>query len=171
MTRPSPSPRLLRPSTPCSINAPDGPLAACKRSGNTATCSFGRAMDSLAGTYCRNMPWRSFFPIVFLPFVVFMGIRTAQEHFLLFLAAHLLVAAVGIVLMREKWRHLWIVPVYRVVYEPLRAYLLYTAVYTAARGVRAGWKKLSRTGTLDSGVAAVAQSEHKSMAPVGAVEQ
>jgi poly-beta-1,6 N-acetyl-D-glucosamine synthase len=118
-------------------------------------------------------------PIVFLPFVMFMGIRTAQEqgiqvilyYFLLFLAAHLLVAAVGIVLMREKWRHLWIVPVYRVVYEPLRAYLLYTAVYTAARGVRAGWKKLNRTGTLDTGVAAVAQSEHKSMAPVGAVEQ
>lgn len=112
--------------------------------------------------------------IVFLPFIVFMGIRTAQEqgidvvlyYFLLFLAAHLAIAAVGIVLMREKWRHLWVVPVYRVVYEPLRAYLLYTAVYTAVRGVRAGWKKVARTGTLDTGLGAV--SEPKSIAPVGA---
>ena len=79
-----------------------------------------------------------------------MGIRTAQEqgiqvilvYFLLFLAAHLIIASVGIVLMREKWRNLWMVPIYRIVYEPLRAYLLYTAVYMAVRGVRAGWKKL-----------------------------
>ena len=99
-------------------------------------------------------------PIVFLPFIVFMGIRTAQEqgidvvlfYFLLFLAAHLIIAAVGILLMREKWRHLWMVPVYRIVYEPLRAYLLYTAAYMAVRGVRAGWKKLARTGRLDTGL-------------------
>lgn len=116
-------------------------------------------------------------PIIFLPFVVFMGIRTAQEqgihvvlfYFLLFLAAHLIIAAVGVVLMREKWRHLWMVPVYRVVYEPLRAYLLYTAVYMAARGVRAGWKKLARTGTLDTGLAAV--PEHTSITPAGAAER
>jgi biofilm PGA synthesis N-glycosyltransferase PgaC len=99
-------------------------------------------------------------PLVFLPFIVFMGIRTAQEqgidvvlfYFLLFLAAHLIIAAAGILLMREKWRHLWMVPVYRIVYEPLRAYLLYTAAYMAIRGVRAGWKKLARTGTLDTGL-------------------
>ena len=99
-------------------------------------------------------------PLVFLPFIVFMGIRTAQEqgidvvlfYFLLFLAAHLIIAAAGILLMREKWRHLWMVPVYRIVYEPLRAYLLYTAAYMAVRGVRAGWKKLARTGTLDTGL-------------------
>ena len=99
-------------------------------------------------------------PIVFLPFIVFMGIRTAQEqgidvvlfYSLLFLAVHLIIAAVGILLMQEKWRHLWMVPVYRIVYEPLRAYLLYTAAYMAVRGVRAGWKKLARTGTLDTGL-------------------
>jgi hypothetical protein len=99
-------------------------------------------------------------PIVFLPFIVFMGIRTAQEqgidvvlfYFLLFLAAHLIIAAVGILLMRETWRHLWMVPVYRIVCESLRAYLLYTAAYMAVRGVRTGWKKLARTGTLDTGL-------------------
>jgi peptidoglycan-N-acetylglucosamine deacetylase len=118
-------------------------------------------------------------PILFLPFIVFMGIRTAQEqgiqvvlfYFLVFLAAHLIVAAVGIVLMREKWRHLWMVPIYRIVYEPLRAYLLYTAVYMAVRGVRAGWKKLARTGTLDTGLLAVHQSEQAAIAAAGASER
>jgi len=42
------------------------------------------------------------------------------------------------------------VPVYRVVYEPLRAYLLYTSAYLAIRGVKLGWNKLQRTGALDA---------------------
>ena len=117
-------------------------------------------------------------PLVFLPFIVFMGIRTAHEqgiqvvlfYFLLFLAAHLIIAAVGIVLMREKWRNLWMVPVYRIVYEPLRAYLLYTAVYMAVRGVRAGWKKLARTGTLDTGLVSGHQPEQNAIV-AGAAER
>ena len=60
------------------------------------------------------------------------------------------------------------VPVYRIVYEPLRAYLLYTAVYMAVRGVRAGWKKLARTGTLDIGLVAVHQPEQKTIMTAGA---
>ncbi len=96
-------------------------------------------------------------PIVFLPFVAFMGVRAAQEqgvtivlaYFMLFLVAHLGVAVVGCLLMHERSHHLPLVPVYRVVYEPLRAYLLYTCVYMAVRGVRAGWNKLARTGAVD----------------------
>ena len=45
-------------------------------------------------------------------------------------------------------------PVYRVVFEPLRAYLLYTSVLMAIRGVRAGWHKLARTGAVDTNVIA-----------------
>jgi poly-beta-1,6 N-acetyl-D-glucosamine synthase len=118
-------------------------------------------------------------PIVFLPFIVFMGLRTAQEqgihvvlyYFLLFLGAHLIVAIVGIVLMREKWRHLWMVPVYRLVYEPMRAYLLYVSVYMAVRGVRAGWNKVARTGRLDTGLAPVRRLEPNEVAVAGVVEQ
>ena len=118
-------------------------------------------------------------PLVFLPFIVFMGIRTAQEqgiqvilvYFLLFLAAHLIIASVGIVLMREKWRNLWMVPIYRIVYEPLRAYLLYTAVYMAVRGVRAGWKKLARTGTLDIGLVTDQLPMQKAITVAGAAER
>jgi biofilm PGA synthesis N-glycosyltransferase PgaC len=118
-------------------------------------------------------------PLVFMPFIVLMGIRTAQEqgldvillYFMLFLAAHLIIAAVGIVLMREKWRHLWMVPVYRVIYEPLRAYLLYTAVYMAIRGVRAGWNKLARTGTLDTGLVTIQQPGQQAVAAAGMSER
>ena len=99
------------------------------------------------------------------------GIQVLLFYFLLFLAAHLIVAAVAIVLMREKLRHLWMVPIYRIVYEPLRAYLLYTAVYTAVRGIRAGWKKLARTGTLDSGLVTVQQPEQHAIAAAGASQQ
>jgi len=106
-------------------------------------------------------------PIAFLPFIVFMGIRTVQlqgmqpilVYFSLFLAAHLAIAAAAVKLMRERWRHLLIVPVYRLVYEPLRAYLLYTAVYMAVRGVRAGWKKLARTGAIDAGLVSASPPE------------
>jgi cellulose synthase/poly-beta-1,6-N-acetylglucosamine synthase-like glycosyltransferase/peptidoglycan/xylan/chitin deacetylase (PgdA/CDA1 family) len=117
-------------------------------------------------------------PIVFMPFIVFMGVRTAQVqgiqvvlyYFLLFMAAHLLIAAIGILLIRENWRHLLMVPVYRIVFEPLRAYLLYTAVYMAVRGVRAGWNKAARTGRLDTGLITVRQNEQEAVAIGGATE-
>jgi biofilm PGA synthesis N-glycosyltransferase PgaC len=97
-------------------------------------------------------------PIVFLPFIAVMGVLAVQNsgwaivgvYFLLFLALHLLIAAVAVVLMRERWANLLMVPIYRVVHEPLRAYLLYTSVYLAVRGVKLGWNKLQRTGVMDT---------------------
>jgi peptidoglycan-N-acetylglucosamine deacetylase len=97
-------------------------------------------------------------PIVFLPFIAVMGVLTVQNsgwailglYFLLFLALHLLIAAVAVILMRERWANLLMVPIYRVVHEPLRAYLLYTSVYLAMRGVKLAWNKLQRTGVMDA---------------------
>ena len=117
-------------------------------------------------------------PIVFMPIIVFMGIRTAQVqgihvllyYFLLFMCAHLIIAAIGIGLLRENWRHLLILPVYRIVIEPLRAYLLYTAIYMAVRGVRAGWNKAARTGRLDASLITVSQPEQEAVAIAGATE-
>jgi len=74
-------------------------------------------------------------------------------YFAVFMAAHCAVAAVGIALMREKWHHLLMVPVYRIVYEPLRTYLLYTSAYSALRGVKMGWNKVARTGSVDGDLA------------------
>jgi peptidoglycan-N-acetylglucosamine deacetylase len=97
-------------------------------------------------------------PIVFLPFIAVMGVLAVQNsgwatvglYFLLFLALHLLIASVAVILMRERWANLLMVPIYRVVHEPLRAYLLYTSVYLAIRGVKLGWNKLQRTGVMDA---------------------
>jgi biofilm PGA synthesis N-glycosyltransferase PgaC len=97
-------------------------------------------------------------PLVFLPLIAVMGVLAVQNsgwgvvgvYFLLFLGLHLLIAAVAVVLMRERWANLLMVPIYRVVHEPLRAYLLYTSVYLAVRGVKLGWNKLQRTGLMDT---------------------
>ena len=97
-------------------------------------------------------------PVVFLPFVVIMGVVLVREqgpavlgmYFMIFLAVHMIIASVGLMLMRERPHHLLVVPVYRIVFEPLRAYLLYTSVLMALKGVRAGWNKLQRTGSMDA---------------------
>jgi len=67
--------------------------------------------------------------------------------------------------------YLLMVPVYRIVFEPLRAYLLYTAVYMAVRGVRAGWNKAARTGRLDTGLITVRQNEQEAVAIAGMTER
>ena len=111
-------------------------------------------------------------PVLFLPFITVMSVMAVQAqgfavlglYFLIFLIAHLIVAAVGIALMHEEPHHLLMVPIYRVVYEPLRAYLLYTSTYLALRGVRMGWKKLARSGAIDAKLSAL--GEHPKDAPV-----
>jgi biofilm PGA synthesis N-glycosyltransferase PgaC len=111
-------------------------------------------------------------PIVFLPLIAVMGVLAVQNsgwavvgvYFLLFLALHLLIAGVAVVLMRERWANLLMVPIYRVVHEPLRAYLLYTSAYLAVRGVKLGWNKLQRTGLMDT-VLDLQGHDHSDSAP------
>ncbi|MDO5711870.1 MAG: glycosyltransferase [Micrococcales bacterium] len=96
-------------------------------------------------------------PLVFLPFVLVMAALTLQTegpaplltYFGFFLLLQLGLAAVSIALLRERWAHLLMVPLYRLVFEPLRAYLLYTCVLRALQGGGQGWNKLDRSGTLD----------------------
>lgn len=95
-------------------------------------------------------------PLVFLPFIAVMTVVALQSepallfgYFTLFLLVHIGFAAVAVRLMREDWKHLLMVPVYRVVYEPLRAYLLYKSVHLALKGGREGWNKIDRTGALN----------------------
>ncbi len=96
-------------------------------------------------------------PVVFLPFVVVMGAVLVQQqgpavlalYFLIFMTVHMIIASVGLRLMHERPHHLLVVPIYRIVFEPLRAYLLYTSILMAIKGVRTGWNKLQRTGSLD----------------------
>lgn len=100
-------------------------------------------------------------PFLFIPFVAVTtmlaiqteGVWMALEYFGLFVLLQVGIAAIGIRLMHEDRKHLWLVPIYRVVYEPLRAYLLYTSFAAAMKGRRMGWNKLVRTGSMDSRLA------------------
>jgi peptidoglycan/xylan/chitin deacetylase (PgdA/CDA1 family)/glycosyltransferase involved in cell wall biosynthesis len=95
-------------------------------------------------------------PLLTIPFVAVMSVLVlAQQgpfalggYYLLFTAAQALAAGVAVRLLREHPGHLLVVPVYRFVYDPLRAYLLYRTTYLAFRGTPVGWNKLSRTGSV-----------------------
>ncbi|WP_432535783.1 glycosyltransferase [Kineococcus arenarius] len=106
------------------------------------------------------LPWYAasvLLPLLFLPLLTVMLVCALQiggapmilEYFAAFTAVNLVVVGVGVRLMGEPLRILLFVPVYRLIYEPLRAYLLYTCALTALRGARLGWNKLARTGVLD----------------------
>ncbi|GAB3354336.1 hypothetical protein GCM10027300_21340 [Modestobacter lapidis] len=96
-------------------------------------------------------------PLVFTPFIFIVvaqmlatqGLAHVLLYFGLFSAIYGVMAAVALYLMKERPTHLLMVPLYRLIYEPLRAYLLYASLGTALRGVRLGWNKLARTAHMD----------------------
>ncbi len=99
-------------------------------------------------------------PMVFTPLVAVVLVQMLAEqgplpvlgYFGLFALVYGVSAVVAVVLLRERPAHLLIVPLYRFIYEPLRAYLLYASLGTALRGVRLGWNKLARTAHMDEPV-------------------
>ena len=118
-------------------------------------------------------------PLVFTPLVVVAVLQMVIDqgpllvlaYFGLFAAIYGLQALVAVALLRERPAHLLMVPVYRFIHEPLRAYLLYAALGTALRGVRLGWNRVERTAHVDS--AAIADAAPPVVAvrpplPVGA---
>ena len=108
------------------------------------------------------LPWAAvslLVPLLSLPFVlVLSALVVAQQgplalaaFYALFTAVQAVPAAVAVHMLREDRGHLAVVPVYRLVYEPLRSYLLYRTTYLALRGLPMGWDKLRRTGALNEG--------------------
>lgn len=67
---------------------------------------------------------------------------------LIIMTFQLMVSWVGLVLAKESMRHLLMVPLTRLVYSPLRTYVLYRSLLTALRGALVGWNKLRRTKTV-----------------------
>ncbi|MFB0834083.1 bifunctional polysaccharide deacetylase/glycosyltransferase family 2 protein [Arthrobacter halodurans] len=98
-------------------------------------------------------------PLVFLPLTIVMAGASLMAGswqnialFALFVAlTHAIMCAIAIYMVRESPRHLLMVPLYRVIYEPLRAYLLYASVIQALKGKAVGWYKPERTNTVFSG--------------------
>jgi cellulose synthase/poly-beta-1,6-N-acetylglucosamine synthase-like glycosyltransferase/peptidoglycan/xylan/chitin deacetylase (PgdA/CDA1 family) len=99
----------------------------------------------------------TFVPLIFTPFITWLlldmlfsqGPAKVLLYFGLFSLLYGVLAGVAVALLGERPHHLLMVPVYRLIYEPLRAYLLYACVGTALRGVLLGWHKLDRTAHVD----------------------
>lgn len=97
-------------------------------------------------------------PLVFLPFVslgmILLVIRQGAAIPLLFYGLFTVIqmaqCTISVVLLGDDVRHLAMVPLYRLINDPLRAYLIYLSVYRALRGRPQGWNKLVRTGELDA---------------------
>jgi len=95
-------------------------------------------------------------PLVFMPFVVLVAVTSIVggnwESVAAFAAAvaliHLIISIVAIRLVHERPWHLLVVPIYRLVYEPLRAYVLYGSLVRIVRGRIVGWYRPERTGTV-----------------------
>jgi biofilm PGA synthesis N-glycosyltransferase PgaC len=95
-------------------------------------------------------------PLIFMPLTVMVAIGSlihgeweAIAIFSAFVAAtHMLISIVAILMVREKALHLLIVPIYRLIYEPLRAYVVFGSALLALRGTAVGWYKPERTNSV-----------------------
>lgn len=112
-------------------------------------------------------------PFVFLPLTVLITVFTLQSEgpallaafFGVFVAYQLILSWVAVALMRESRSHLLMVPIYRLIYEPLRAYLLYATVASAVKGVRVQWNRVRRTGSVDAALVRAPQSPASPIEP------
>ncbi|WP_307857492.1 bifunctional polysaccharide deacetylase/glycosyltransferase family 2 protein [Paenarthrobacter sp. DKR-5] len=95
-------------------------------------------------------------PLIFMPMTfIVAGISLAHGEwqaiaiFAAFVAAtHLLISLVAVIMVRESFLHLLIVPLYRLIYEPLRFYVVYGSIVQALRGRAVGWYRPERTNSV-----------------------
>lgn len=95
-------------------------------------------------------------PLVFMPLTVIVAVNSlahgewqAVAIFSAFVAAtHMLISIVAIVMVRESPMHLLMVPIYRLIYEPLRAYVVFGSAILALRGTAVGWYRPERTNSV-----------------------
>jgi biofilm PGA synthesis N-glycosyltransferase PgaC len=116
-------------------------------------------------------------PLLFTPLIALGVLQTLSAqgplalalYFAAFALMYGVLAAIAVRLLHERAEHLLMVPVYRLIYEPLRVYLLYASLGTALRGVRLGWGKLARTARMDEVATATAPAPERVPAaqPVG----
>jgi len=93
-------------------------------------------------------------PFIFIPVLFSLMIEniTSGQYGTIALFAGLtlliqfLVAFAGITLARERYRLLLAVPFTRLVYSPLKTYILFRTALTVLKGAQVGWNKLQRTG-------------------------
>ena len=97
-------------------------------------------------------------PLIFMPltcFVAGMCIAGGQWRSIALFAAfvatlHMVISITAVTMARERAWHLLVVPIYRLIYEPLRAYLLYASVYRVIKGTIVQWDKLERRNSVSA---------------------
>jgi cellulose synthase/poly-beta-1,6-N-acetylglucosamine synthase-like glycosyltransferase/peptidoglycan/xylan/chitin deacetylase (PgdA/CDA1 family) len=117
---------------------------------------FKRKYGWLGMVILPNAALSILLPIIFWPLLLTLAIENLAAGrlwvILLFLVASLvlqvIIAFVGLRLAKEKLRYLVVVPMTRVMYGPLRTYLLYRSAVAMLRGVYVGWNKFARSRTV-----------------------
>lgn len=94
-----------------------------------------------------------FAPVLFV--IALVNIFTGQAlvvllYFCIGMSVLLFVTLLGLIISKERFRYLLVIPTYRLIYIPLRTYLLYRSFYTALKGIQVGWNKLARTGEVSA---------------------
>ncbi len=95
-------------------------------------------------------------PLVFMPLTIIVAVSSlahgewqAIAIFSVFVAStHMLISIVAVLMVRESLLHLLMVPIYRLIYEPLRAYVVFGSALQALRGTAVGWYKPERTNSV-----------------------
>ncbi|PTT62641.1 glycosyltransferase, partial [Arthrobacter sp. HMWF013] len=95
-------------------------------------------------------------PLIFMPLTVFVAVISLSRGewqaiaiFSVFVAStHMVVSIVAVLMVRESLLHLLMVPIYRLIYEPLRAYVVFGSAIQALRGTSVGWYRPERTNSV-----------------------
>ncbi len=95
-------------------------------------------------------------PLLFLPLTYVLAALSLAggnwRSIVLFTAfvtgVQLVMSIMAVATAHERRAHLLVVPVYRLIWEPLRFFVLYASVYKALKGRAAGWYRPRRTGTV-----------------------
>jgi cellulose synthase/poly-beta-1,6-N-acetylglucosamine synthase-like glycosyltransferase/peptidoglycan/xylan/chitin deacetylase (PgdA/CDA1 family) len=95
-------------------------------------------------------------PFIFIPVLLSLMIENIMSGqyltILLFagltLMIQFVVAFAGVALARERYRLLLAFPMTRLMYSPLKTYILFRTALTALKGAQVGWNKLQRTGNV-----------------------
>lgn len=95
-------------------------------------------------------------PLAFMPLTyVVAGLAVASgswrpvaEFAAFVFGVQLIMAIVAVRMVHERPWHLLVVPVYRLIYEPLRAYVLYRSLMIMLKGKALGWFRPPRTNTV-----------------------
>lgn len=110
-----------------------------------------------AGMFVLPMAIFSFLlPVVFVPVLFFIALENLLSgnglSLLIFFFATItiqaMMAVIGVILARERPTLLLAIPMTRLMYNPMRTWLMYRVILNSLRGVAVGWNKLQRTGAV-----------------------